>query len=1495
MPEVKDKIVKKRTLLQKIVNIFLYTGLILFFLLVIIFGVSQTSTFREFLKNTIVEEVNLALNGKLSIEKIDGTIFTSLIIRNTLLTIEEDTLFYAKDIEVKTSPLQLFLKKIYVRKFEISNAHFALKEDSTGNFNISKLIPPAEEDTTAASEFMFTIHLADFRLTNISFLMQDYQHISVTDFYDSFNPGNFKIENLYLTMDAFADINRNNYEVKIDNLLFGTNIKNFELKNFSGKLGVNESEMFADKLKLQTNESDLQLSAAMEYNLFGNEDEDISSANLMVNLEAKQFSFNDLHAFVPATDLLNGSLSTNLAARGSLNELTLNKIEIDYLDTKLRTSGKILNTLNPDLMFITAQFYNTSVTQSDIDKLLPSIGIPIYEEFGEVFFDTLNFEGHSIDFNSNFFVRTAKGNLNAAISMNLRAKPPAYNITFASQNLDISSFTDIQTKLNVRGSVTGKGFTLKELNSSVTLRADGSTINSSRVDTLRINISALENLISYKINTSMDSANIGMNGSFDFTYVDDPLYQFDCLMKNIDIGKFIKDAEFTTNLNLLLTAEGQNLDPDNLNLKVNLNLLNSLIADKKIDSTKIKVEITRGNGVDRNINFTSEAVDINLNGSFKIVNAVNRLAYEAQNLSYLINNKVNEYFPGVEDSTSDISYTYVPDYSLTEIDSSAHLTFNINLKDFYLISQLLGQERLDVGGSISGDVKILPENFSITTDANINHFKYLGREEIFFLSDLQLMFKLNNTFAVNSLEDVSVETALKISRLFSGEDFRNISISAELKNQILRLDFEGKLEEYAEASADALMDLTNPDIQVFLENLFIRFNKFSLSNKQPVFIGYTDNHIEIDDLALYRGDAFLSVNGNLMQTGNQNLIVSLNNFSANDLMNNLLNTEERSELDALINLSAVLTGDFQLPVLDINFQLDDFTFRGNHLGSLKSYLAYRDKNLSADVKFITPAGDSLNPALSIAGSLPVDLALAPVEDRFTDGQNVSLKLTADNFNLSTIGNMLPGINRLSGSFSANLDVTGTTEDYIPSGFVLIQNASFTSQANNLDYNMGIKITASKDTITLDSLLIANSPGTKDGGKMWGSGKAIFDKFNLISSHFILNGELKVLSEASKAVSPALYGGLVISTKGNVELKATEEGAFLRAPILVKSASLTFPPSRGAYESSSRNFVYKFKHYPEADTSSIDFEELISIAQQRSASRGPQAVKPGAFDYSIEIEVRDEATIIFVLSKEFNQNLTAVLKGKFQLERISGRQVAQGELNLLDESTLEFLKTFSAAGTIRFENEIANPYLNITATYKDYYYPLDNSSTNGGTSSGSKEVLVGVKVKLNGPLQELDKSFIREEDNIAVYYGEENIANNVRDPSKDASDAVMFIMLGKFKDNASYQEQDQVASIAGSLLGGFLNTYLGDFVRSVELRKVGSETKFNLSGKVNQFRYTIGGTTDVFQDLSQANVKIEYPLVRNLLIRLERKSALKETGSIQNEMINELGLKYRFEF
>lgn len=347
---------------------------------------------------------------------------------------------------------------------------------------------------------------------------------------------------------------------------------------------------------------------------------------------------------------------------------------------------------------------------------------------------------------------------------------------------------------------------------------------------------------------------------------------------------------------------------------------------------------------------------------------------------------------------------------------------------------------------------------------------------------------------------------------------------------------------------------------------------------------------------------------------------------------------------------------------------------------------------------------------------------------------------------------------------------------------------------------------------------------------------------------------------------------------------------LEMAIDVTEADLVFPLSKSAYTGAS-DFKYHWLSYDTVKSNiETQLDSLLREFENRELNlvNGTQKRK---FNYVIDVKLTTEARMVVQLSKELNQDLTAVLSGNIILSSVDGLQRTSGQFNLLEGSKLSFIKSFEATGNIRFEN-LNNPLLDITATYKDYYYPITESGT-------AAEQEVAVKIKLKGPLSELNQNFVRDPDNIGVYVGTENIIKDQKDPTKTPSDAVFFIIAGKFTDGATTQERDAVAStatsLAGTVLGGVLNQYVGDYVRSIQLRQIGSETKFNLIGRVGNFRYEIGGTTEVFQDLSRANVKIDWPVSRRLLLRLERKESFVNRSLVNAELYNEFGIKYLLEF
>jgi len=287
-------------------------------------------------------------------------------------------------------------------------------------------------------------------------------------------------------------------------------------------------------------------------------------------------------------------------------------------------------------------------------------------------------------------------------------------------------------------------------------------------------------------------------------------------------------------------------------------------------------------------------------------------------------------------------------------------------------------------------------------------------------------------------------------------------------------------------------------------------------------------------------------------------------------------------------------------------------------------------------------------------------------------------------------------------------------------------------------------------------------------------------------------------------------------------------------------------------------------------------------------------------FRVGISIVDNARLTVVLPPvQLDQHLVAELNGDIKFENNNGKNDIQGELKLLEDSYLKFYKKFNAAGVIRFESDLTNPYLDVTATYIDDY-------TKESEGNQLQSIEVAVKIFLKGTVTELGKNFSSNPKNVQVFKERVNIEGNKPDPTLDLSDAAAFIMLGKFKADLTGEDKVSVASnnevmsltssVMGSLVTSFLQGTVGDVVKNFEVKQQGASTKIDLAGKWGKLKWSIGGKTAELQDMSKANLKIEYPIpiINNLIIRAERKDDVIESAGVNNKN-NELGIKYRFEF
>jgi hypothetical protein len=1478
------------------VNGFIYFGIGVIAALLMLFAFSQTSTFRDWLREKVVTTVNGSINGELSIESIDGTVFTALILNNTALLQRQDTLLFAEKIELRTSPLKILFKTIYIRKIGLTNSDIYFLKDNSGELNISKLLKPSGEEEigdSVSSEFTFKIGIADLSLNNVNFNLQSIENKNSTEVYDNLNTDDLRLKNINLSLNAFADLSGKEIQLSINGFSAKSNLRGFEVKNLTGDFLINNDEVIVSELNLKTQRSNISLNvSAKDFPVLGGEIQ-IKKVPLRLELNANEFNFDDLTIFVPATDILQGSIKTNIRTRGSLNELNILNLDIVLNETRLRGKGNVKNVTDGDRMLIDVNFLESYIKPADPDSLLRAIDIPVYAEYGSLKFDTLYFKGEPLKFNAGVNVATSRGEFDAIVSMDLTQKDMVYDISLNTQGLDLSPLINLPTSLYSHIIVKGKGTSPDSMNNHISVIGNWSEIQNQKYQKLIFNLTASRGDLNYDLLFKSDTTTGDVFGNINFTDLFNPAYDINASLRNFNIANLIPGSELETDLNINIAADGNHFDPDSIELFAVFALDSSTVGDIELSNKKVIVDLRNDHQGSRVINVVSNLADITLSGQFSILDIGSLIAAEVNLITDFIDHGIEKINPSEIDVSYDQSeQLYLPEHMVD-------INYSIEFKDFELLSLLLGSIDMEIDGDISGFIKRNGDSLLVSALLDVNYFKYLEADELYFISGMKLSAEVINDFSVKFPSSFTSNIDLSVHDLFLNEKIHNVDFTAAIDHRNVTLDLSGRLDNYLTTQLNGSIVLNDNITSLLLDSLFITYNNFDLRNKNNINITYSNEQFKFNEFTMTHNPGDIELNGLFSFTNDQNLSLHINNLSGKDVSNDVFNMPSETGFNSNIDLKAFWQGTAASPLLNMNLNVDDISINKRKIGTLITSLNYDNSGLDVNLNFLDTTYNIKNPKLKIEGLLPIDLSLQQSELN-EYGKKLNLSLEANDFELITLSGLIPLIKELRGELIGEINIDGTMEDLNLSGSAVIHDVSFTSNLNNIKYEAFTSVLIEGDEIIIDSLYIKNTKGTIGGGTIVGGGKITHKNLEVGEMIFSANGKLKVLAKESRAAIPTMYGDLSITTQGDIVYSYDDNENSLSAAILInKGANVTIAPARSGFSSSSDGFIYKYKIYSSTYDDNALIDSLIVLSDLISKHEEPKPSRPNNLNLQIKIGIEDEAKIVFVLSPEFKQNLTAYLGGNFEYKIVNNNPVTRGELNLLAGSKLEFIKPFDASGSVKFFDEINNPYLDVTATYQDYYLTSDSV----GVTSGEKEV--EIRIRLEGPLSDINKNFSQQEGNVYVYIRDNNLGDYQLDATKTPSDAIMFIIVGKFTDDATNQDRNvaasTAASFAGSLVGSYLNQQFGNYIRSVRFQQVGSETKFSLMGKADistlEFRYEFGGTSQVFQDLTRANVKIETSPItslRNLVLRFQRRDPL-QGSSTYGEMINEFGVKYRFDF
>lgn len=1490
----------KRPLSRRIINYFVGTGVGLIVIFLIAFGYTQTSSFRNWLKDFLVEEVNSSTNGKLNIGQLEGTIFTSFIISDISYTFEKDTIFSARKIELKVSPLRVFLKTFYFRKLDIENANISLLKDENGDLNISKITSPSEgveevQDTISVSEpFRWKIDLADLKLKNLNFKQQTYSNRYSTSDYPQPNMDDFRLENLNLYLSGVADIPANEYQLYITELSVKPNLTGFRLQHMSGKFILLKDIAGIVDLNIITERSSISLNAAAsDFTPFNNDDFDIAKAPIKLELNAQNLNFDDLTNFIDGTDILKGNVKTTVDAEGTLNDLRIKNLEVKLAETDLNAAGYLQHVTDGDKMNISMNFRNSFVNQDDVTNLLPSLDIPTYKDYGVLRFDTLSYSGQPLNFAAAMLLHTDKGNISGLVKMDLTGEDISYDYQIKTSKLNIYPVAGINTNLNLTGNLKGKGFSPETLETDIKINAGASTIQGISFSKFSIDTEGSQGLIKSDVTFRSSETQGKLDTQFDFSDSTKTKYSFDVALNGFNINDFFKESGIESDLNISFKGDGENFGQDDLNLFAVLQIDSSSLNDIALDSTVLIADV-RSSVENRVINIVSDLADLTVTGKYTVPEMVDLIRAEVNLLSSSIQEKIAKIQPPKftdTDVKEKVVETVVEKESEILANKNLNVQYLLELKSFELISLFLGNAEIEIDGEITGELFSSADTTFLNLDTKIDQLRYWNGIDLYFLYDFNFALLMTSGPSLNSFDDFFAQAKISAERIFVGSEFTNILFDLNFQNNKAQVELNAIYDGSTALDLAGLFEVNEDIVDVVLQKLHLKYKDFDLQNSDDIKVSYSKDKFVFDSFVLNNDEGTLGVSGQLSLNEQEDLAVTLNKINLQNISAGILKLPEEKVIDGELNLNFVLTGTAENPVLDLKFSVDSIKVQKYHLGSLESTSRYSNKVLSMDLNFVEKRNVQTRRSLGLEGTMPIDLSFNS-KDMLIHDQSIDVTFFADNFDLRFASSFIPGIKNLVGSLNGKVYLDGYYDKINNSGELTFDNSSFILEATNLTYLLDANLDFQNDKIILSSMNIKNESSIKNGGSMIVSGEIHHQYFNIQKVDLRASGSLKVLDEKTKAVNPAFYGNITIGTRSDIVFQSEEDRSYLGMDLILKSgASITYAPTQTAFTNENDKFTYIFTSDKNEDELEKEIDSLLVLSELKKQEKNLAQQIP--FNFDLKIEVEKEAKVVFVISREFKQNLTAYLGGSFEYSVINEIPFARGELTLLEGSKLDFIKTFQAKGNIRFIEDLNNPFINVVATYESSYNP-DTLRT------GANEYDVQIRINIEGTAGEITSSnFLKNENNIQVYKSRRNANQFELDPTKSSSDAMFFIIANTFPEDATVQQANLVAStlsaLAGSVLGAFLNEKFGDIVRTVNIQQVGSETVFSLVGKVEEFRYEIGGTSQVFQDLSRATVKIEHPLFfPNFVIRFYRTEPPYQS-STYSEMINELGLKYTFVF
>lgn len=1255
----------KKNYLKKTSKVIGYCLLTLFLVVYLFMALLNTSIVQSILAAKVSDYFSKEWKTELRIGALSVNVFEGIRVKDVYLESQKgDTILYADDISVKIYSLPSS-NGIKISSLSLETATFNIEVGKEGlNFKfIIDYFASDKPKPKSHKPFVLDVSRVKVKDLNFSLKMRDNTGIYPANIVAinnmRFREINADLKNVLLINDSI-NVSINRFAAK--------EASGFEIKDVTGEFVASPKGMIAKNANMKTPNSDLFFDAKMKTSSWDTYSDFIDSVYFEAEMkEGSQVGLKDATYWAETMKGFEQKADIIAKINGTISDMYCENVEIKTgKETYIKGRGRVngLPDIEKTVFDIYAEEVQTSYSDINSMKLgdvLDSIAIPpMISKLGKV---NLNgsFVGLISDFDALAEINTEIGNIDLIASSITKDKATTYKANLSSQEFNVGGLLDIRElgtlQLDARAEISGNN--LGNLKGNLVANLKNVYLKGNNYDSIYVD-AVIENK-EIAAQFYVQDGKTKLIATADYSLKDQQSIYLDASFENINPYNLnlFQFADSTTSVSGKLIADIQNLDIKKLTGTLSIEDLKFERSEKKpLLIKRFNAQMSTSNEAN-SLAIYSDIFDLSMVGKYDFADF-------GKDISWII----KTYIPDFSFLSSEM-----PDLTIEEIDENyqikSQLHFSATIKNaepvFLLFAPSIAlSNNTIIEGSLSPQEKL---NLSFRAKA-------VGFGSIRF-NDINLKAKVVNN---------DLYTSLNSSKFMANDSLliRNVVLDVISNSKKVDLVFnfaDEETENRTKGNINLKSIFTKNSIEASFEDsqFEVMGNEITINNNNV--IGYDGKQLAILNFSLNKMNESITINGIASDKNKDELKINFRNVDLSSF--NPLLKSSGVIIGGRINNNITFKSVFNKPSLTSSLIIDSLSLNNNYLGIANLDVSNTLKNdeFLVDIKLLYKGSDgSQNTPLSINGFI--------YPKNKTD--NLDLSLSLRNFNLNAIEPFLNSFSSEAEGFISGEDIKIKGKFASPDilGTLKVDKGAIKVDIINTKYYFSDKLTIKNNKFILNKFTLTDI----ENNKLVIDGTVTHDKFQEFYINLIVNAEKIKILNTRYSVDQMYYGEAYASARASImgdlstlriDVKAkTERGTNVYLPISSKT-------------NVSKNSFIQF----------VDFKKqkedtLIKIV------KAPE--KEMDLNIHVDLTVTPDAQIGMPMN--FNQiggdlkasgsgdlKMDINSKGRFNMYGLINIETGTFGLSLMN--VIEKTFVLEKGGTIQFNGDPTNAYLNVNAVYK----------------------------------------------------------------------------------------------------------------------------------------------------------------------------------------------------